>query len=132
MTNKSSFILHETVNSIGFVWLCYRTLYPGCHIAAWSLFSPIFSSSLVVQVYPHIFILLCDVQSTFQTFVCGSVVSKILSSTAGVTAPLPGEIFTQSYKPPAFMVACILNWVGLFLVGMLFPLIVVSWSTFII
>uniref|UniRef100_A0A672MWM1 Solute carrier family 2, facilitated glucose transporter member 9-like n=1 Tax=Sinocyclocheilus grahami TaxID=75366 RepID=A0A672MWM1_SINGR len=46
------------------------------------------------------------------------------SGPAGVTAPLPGEIFTQSYKPPAFMVACILNWVGLFLVGMLFPLIV--------
>ncbi|XP_050977868.1 solute carrier family 2 member 11, like [Labeo rohita] len=46
------------------------------------------------------------------------------SGPAGVTAPLPGEIFTQSYKPPAFMVACILNWTGLFLVGMLFPLIV--------
>lgn len=76
------------------------------------------------------------VQSASQTRVCGSVVSKILlwilSSTAGVTAPLPGEIFTQSYKPPAFMVACILNWVGLFLVGMLFPLIVVRWSASII
>lgn len=136
MTNKPPFILHETVHEIGFVWLCYRTLYPGCHIAAWSLFSATFSSSLVGQVHPHIFLLLCDVQSTFQSLVCGSVVSKILlwilSSTAGVTAPLPGEIFTQSYKPPAFMVACILNWVGLFLVGMLFPLIVVSWSTFII
>ncbi|TRY68063.1 hypothetical protein DNTS_003641 [Danionella cerebrum] len=43
---------------------------------------------------------------------------------AAVTAPLPGEIFTQSYKPPAFMVAYVLNWTGLFLVGMLFPLIV--------
>lgn len=77
-----------------------------------------------------------DVQSASQTRVCGSIVSKmllwILSSTAGVTAPLPGEIFTQSYKPPAFMVACILNWVGLFLVGMLFPLIVVRWSASII
>ncbi|XP_043107026.1 solute carrier family 2 member 11, like [Puntigrus tetrazona] len=46
------------------------------------------------------------------------------SGPAGVTAPLPGEIFTQSYKPPAFMVACVLNWTGLFLVGMVFPLIV--------
>ncbi|XP_057177678.1 solute carrier family 2 member 11, like [Triplophysa rosa] len=43
---------------------------------------------------------------------------------AAVTAPLPGEIFTQSYKPAAFTVAGTLNWVGLFLVGMLFPLIV--------
>ncbi|XP_051971521.1 solute carrier family 2, facilitated glucose transporter member 11-like [Xyrauchen texanus] len=46
------------------------------------------------------------------------------SGPAAVTAPLPGEIFTQSYKPPAFIVACTINWVGLFLVGMLFPLIV--------
>ncbi|XP_055064783.2 solute carrier family 2 member 11, like [Misgurnus anguillicaudatus] len=43
---------------------------------------------------------------------------------AAVTSPLPAEIFTQSYKPSAFAVGCTLNWVGLFLVGMLFPLIV--------
>ncbi|XP_062340794.1 solute carrier family 2 member 11, like [Osmerus eperlanus] len=46
------------------------------------------------------------------------------SGPAGVTAPLPGEIFTQSFKPAAFTVACTLNWTGLFLLGMLFPLIV--------
>ncbi|XP_073672162.1 solute carrier family 2 member 11, like isoform X1 [Paramisgurnus dabryanus] len=58
--------------------------------------------------------------------VCSSVVStlSILSFTAAVTSPLPAEIFTQSYKPSAFAVGCTLNWVGLFLVGMLFPLIV--------
>lgn len=66
MTNKSPFILHETIHEIGFVWLCYRNLYPGCHIAAWSLFSATFSSSLVGQVHPHIFLLLCDVQSAFR------------------------------------------------------------------
>ncbi|XP_036450878.1 solute carrier family 2 member 11, like [Colossoma macropomum] len=46
------------------------------------------------------------------------------SGPAGVTAPLPGEIFTQSYKTAAFVVACTLNWMGLFFVGMVFPLIV--------
>uniref|UniRef100_A0A8B9LSZ0 Solute carrier family 2 member 11, like n=1 Tax=Astyanax mexicanus TaxID=7994 RepID=A0A8B9LSZ0_ASTMX len=42
----------------------------------------------------------------------------------GVTAPLPGEIFSQSYKGAGFVVACTLNWAGLFFVGMVFPLIV--------
>ncbi|XP_072515124.1 solute carrier family 2 member 11, like [Salminus brasiliensis] len=46
------------------------------------------------------------------------------SGPAGVTAPLPGEIFAQSFKAAAFVVACTLNWVGLFFVGMVFPLIV--------
>ncbi|KAJ7987211.1 hypothetical protein DPEC_G00336390 [Dallia pectoralis] len=44
--------------------------------------------------------------------------------TAGVTAPLPGEIFNQSFKSAAFTVACTINWLGLFLLGLLFPLIV--------
>ncbi len=104
---------------------CYRTLYPGCHTAAWSLFSPTSSSSLAGQVHPHIFILQWDVQVLIWSLVVLTILLWILSSTAGVTAPLPGEIFTQPYKPPAFMVACILNWTGLFLVGMLFPIIVV-------
>lgn len=56
MTNKVLFILHETIHEIGYVWLCYRTLYPGCHIAAWSSFSPTFSSSLAGQVHPHTFL----------------------------------------------------------------------------
>ncbi|KAG9263330.1 solute carrier family 2, facilitated glucose transporter member 11-like [Astyanax mexicanus] len=46
------------------------------------------------------------------------------SGPAGVTAPLPGEIFSQSYKGAGFVVACTLNWAGLFFVGMVFPLIV--------
>uniref|UniRef100_W5MIG2 Solute carrier family 2, facilitated glucose transporter member 5 n=1 Tax=Lepisosteus oculatus TaxID=7918 RepID=W5MIG2_LEPOC len=46
------------------------------------------------------------------------------SGPAGVTAPLPGEIFNQSYKPAAFVIACSINWIGLFLIGMIFPLIV--------
>ncbi|XP_058268325.1 solute carrier family 2 member 11, like isoform X2 [Hemibagrus wyckioides] len=41
-----------------------------------------------------------------------------------ITATLPGELFTQSFQSPAFTVACTLNWMGLFFVGMVFPLIV--------
>ncbi|KAF3702107.1 Solute carrier family 2, facilitated glucose transporter member 9 Glucose transporter type 9 [Channa argus] len=43
---------------------------------------------------------------------------------AGVTAPLPGEIFTQPFKSAAYMIASFTNWVGLFMLGMLFPVIV--------
>uniref|UniRef100_UPI003AABC592 solute carrier family 2 member 11, like n=1 Tax=Centroberyx gerrardi TaxID=166262 RepID=UPI003AABC592 len=46
------------------------------------------------------------------------------SGPAGVTAPLPGEIFTQSFKSAGYTIACTINWTGLFLLGMLFPLIV--------
>ncbi|XP_066545317.1 solute carrier family 2 member 11, like [Amia ocellicauda] len=46
------------------------------------------------------------------------------SGPAGVTAPLPGEIFNQSFKPAAFGIACGLNWIGLFIIGMVFPFIV--------
>lgn len=45
---------------------------------------------------------------------------------AGVTAPLPGEIFTQSFKSAGYTIACTLNWTGLFVLGMLFPVLVVS------
>ncbi|XP_071322391.1 solute carrier family 2 member 11, like [Trachinotus anak] len=46
------------------------------------------------------------------------------SGPAGVTVPLPGEILTQSFKTAGYTIACILNWIGLFVVGMLFPIIV--------
>ncbi|XP_040915265.1 solute carrier family 2 member 11, like [Toxotes jaculatrix] len=46
------------------------------------------------------------------------------SGPAGVTAPLPGEIFTQSFKSAGYTIACTLNWTGLFVLGMLFPVLV--------
>ncbi|KAL0965577.1 hypothetical protein UPYG_G00283150 [Umbra pygmaea] len=46
------------------------------------------------------------------------------SGPAGVTAPLPGEIFNQSFRSASFTIAFTLNWLGLFLLGLLFPLIV--------
>ncbi|KAM7392982.1 hypothetical protein PAMA_007887 [Pampus argenteus] len=46
------------------------------------------------------------------------------SGPAGVTAPLPGDIFNQSFKSAAYTIACTFNWAGLFVVGMLFPILV--------
>ncbi|XP_051928022.1 solute carrier family 2, facilitated glucose transporter member 11-like [Hippocampus zosterae] len=43
---------------------------------------------------------------------------------AGVTGVLPAEIFDQTARPAAYMVAGSLMWLSLFLVGMLFPFIV--------
>ncbi|XP_019937450.2 solute carrier family 2 member 11, like [Paralichthys olivaceus] len=43
---------------------------------------------------------------------------------SGIIAPLPGEIFTQSFKSAAYTLACTLNWTGLFVLGMLFPVLV--------
>ncbi|XP_063055988.1 solute carrier family 2, facilitated glucose transporter member 11-like [Engraulis encrasicolus] len=46
------------------------------------------------------------------------------SGPAGVTVPLAGELFNQSFKAAAFTINTTINWTGLFLLGMLFPLIV--------
>ncbi|KAJ8287102.1 hypothetical protein GJAV_G00047680 [Gymnothorax javanicus] len=46
------------------------------------------------------------------------------SGPAGITASLPGEIFMQSSKAAAFTIATCISWTGLFLIGMLFPLVV--------
>ncbi|KAJ8287103.1 hypothetical protein GJAV_G00047690 [Gymnothorax javanicus] len=46
------------------------------------------------------------------------------SGPAGITPTLPGEIFMQSSKAAAFTIACCLMWIGLLLLGMLFPLVV--------
>ncbi|KAJ0016355.1 hypothetical protein NQD34_014645 [Periophthalmus magnuspinnatus] len=43
---------------------------------------------------------------------------------AGVTGILPAEIFDQSARPAAYMIAGSFMWFSLFLVGMLFPFIV--------
>ena len=39
---------------------------------------------------------------------------------------LLAEFFTQSYKPAGYALACSINWIGLFVVGMVFPLLVVG------
>lgn len=45
---------------------------------------------------------------------------------AGVTGILPTEIFNQTARPAAYMIAGSLMWLNLFVVGMIFPFLVVS------
>lgn len=49
---------------------------------------------------------------------------------AGVTGILPTEIFDQTARPAAYMVAGSLMWISLFLLGMLFPFIVRNLGNF--
>ncbi|XP_061765009.1 solute carrier family 2, facilitated glucose transporter member 11-like [Nerophis ophidion] len=68
---------------------------------------------------------------SYLSMVC--VFSYILSfglGPAGVTGILPAEIFDQSARPAAYMVAGSLMWLSLFLVGMLFPFIVSNLGSF--
>uniref|UniRef100_A0A3Q2XE13 Solute carrier family 2, facilitated glucose transporter member 5 n=1 Tax=Hippocampus comes TaxID=109280 RepID=A0A3Q2XE13_HIPCM len=48
----------------------------------------------------------------------------------GVVAPLPGVIFTQAFKASAYTVACTINWIGMFIVGMVFPILVENLDSF--
>lgn len=45
---------------------------------------------------------------------------------AGATITVMVEIFSQSYRPSAFLIVGCINWMGLFVLGMIFPVIVVS------
>ncbi|XP_031598467.2 solute carrier family 2 member 11, like [Oreochromis aureus] len=42
----------------------------------------------------------------------------------GVTPTLPGELFAQPFRSAAYTISCTLNWLGLFVVGMVFPILV--------
>uniref|UniRef100_A0A8C3C631 Solute carrier family 2, facilitated glucose transporter member 5 n=1 Tax=Cairina moschata TaxID=8855 RepID=A0A8C3C631_CAIMO len=50
--------------------------------------------------------------------------SGYLPSTTGATVSIMVEIFSQSYRPSAFLIVGCINWMGLFVLGMIFPLIV--------
>ncbi|XP_057681295.1 solute carrier family 2, facilitated glucose transporter member 11-like [Corythoichthys intestinalis] len=68
---------------------------------------------------------------SYLSMVC--VLTYILSfglGPAGVTGILPAEIFDQTARPAAYMIAGSLMWFSLFLVGMLFPFIVSSLGSF--
>ncbi|NXG77695.1 GTR9 protein, partial [Baryphthengus martii] len=43
---------------------------------------------------------------------------------AGATVSIMVEIFSQSFRPSAFLIVGCINWMGLFVLGMIFPLIV--------
>uniref|UniRef100_A0A669PZR4 Major facilitator superfamily (MFS) profile domain-containing protein n=1 Tax=Phasianus colchicus TaxID=9054 RepID=A0A669PZR4_PHACC len=46
------------------------------------------------------------------------------SFTAGASITIMVEIFSQSFRPSAFLIVGCINWMGLFVLGMIFPLIV--------
>lgn len=50
----------------------------------------------------------------------------IIYSSGGATMSIMVEIFNQSSRSSAFVIGGCLNWVGLFVIGMIFPFIVVS------
>ena len=43
---------------------------------------------------------------------------------------LPADLFLQAWRPSAYVCSGTINWVGMFLIGMLFPYIVVSCSVY--
>lgn len=52
--------------------------------------------------------------------------AHFLHMVAGVTVILPTEIFNQTARPAAYMTAGFLMWLNLFIIGMIFPFLVVS------
>lgn len=57
------------------------------------------------------------------------IVCFMLCSIGGVTNVLITELFTQSTRPAAYMIANSVNWLSFFIISMVFPFIVVcSWT----
>uniref|UniRef100_A0A8C6ZAT2 Solute carrier family 2, facilitated glucose transporter member 11-like n=1 Tax=Nothoprocta perdicaria TaxID=30464 RepID=A0A8C6ZAT2_NOTPE len=55
---------------------------------------------------------------------------SFFSLSAGVICPLPTEIFIQSYRPAAYVLTGITNWIQLFFLGLVFPFIVEGLGSF--
>ncbi|XP_077051829.1 solute carrier family 2, facilitated glucose transporter member 9-like [Siphateles boraxobius] len=58
------------------------------------------------------------------------LIASFCSGPGGVPFVLTGELFEQSYRPAAFMVAGTVNWLSNFAVGLLFPFIQEALQTF--
>ncbi|XP_062253470.1 solute carrier family 2, facilitated glucose transporter member 9 [Platichthys flesus] len=52
-----------------------------------------------------------------------AVIASFCSGPGGIPFILTGELFEQSYRPAAFMIAGTVNWLANFTVGLLFPFI---------
>ncbi|XP_040889849.1 solute carrier family 2, facilitated glucose transporter member 9 isoform X1 [Toxotes jaculatrix] len=60
----------------------------------------------------------------YLSFICIlAVIASFCSGPGGIPFVLTGEVFEQSYRPAAFMIAGIVNWLANFAVGLLFPFI---------
>ncbi|XP_056130122.1 solute carrier family 2, facilitated glucose transporter member 9 [Lampris incognitus] len=51
------------------------------------------------------------------------LIASFCSGPGGIPFVLTGELFEQSYRPAAFMIAGVVNWLSNFAVGLLFPFI---------
>ncbi|XP_061584500.1 solute carrier family 2, facilitated glucose transporter member 11-like [Cololabis saira] len=63
----------------------------------------------------------------------GCIFTYILSfgmGPAGVTGVLPTELFNQTARPAAYMIAGSMMWINLFIIGMIFPFLVSGLSQF--
>ncbi|XP_072228770.1 solute carrier family 2 member 11, like [Leuresthes tenuis] len=58
------------------------------------------------------------------------VIFFFASGPAASTVSLPGEILTQSFKSAGYTLGCTINWTGLFVLGMLFPILVEKLGNF--
>ncbi|XP_041835416.1 solute carrier family 2, facilitated glucose transporter member 9 isoform X1 [Melanotaenia boesemani] len=60
----------------------------------------------------------------YLSYVCIlAVIAAFCSGPGGIPFVLTGELFEQSYRPAAFMIAGTVNWLSNFAVGLLFPFI---------
>ncbi|XP_055765980.1 solute carrier family 2, facilitated glucose transporter member 9 isoform X1 [Salvelinus fontinalis] len=59
-----------------------------------------------------------------------AVIASFCSGPGGIPFVLTGELFEQSYRPAAFMIAGIVNWIANFAVGLLFPFMQESLETY--
>uniref|UniRef100_A0A8B9D3J8 Solute carrier family 2, facilitated glucose transporter member 5 n=1 Tax=Anser cygnoides TaxID=8845 RepID=A0A8B9D3J8_ANSCY len=74
--------------------------------------------------------LMCSVLALLTMTLSLQVTRQQPSGCLPSTSPLPAtvsimvEIFSQSFRPSAFLIVGCINWMGLFVLGMIFPLIV--------
>uniref|UniRef100_A0A667X5P8 Solute carrier family 2 member 9 n=1 Tax=Myripristis murdjan TaxID=586833 RepID=A0A667X5P8_9TELE len=59
-----------------------------------------------------------------------AVIASFCSGPGGIPFVLTGELFEQSYRPAAFMIAGTVNWLSNFTVGLLFPFIQEALQTY--
>lgn len=106
------------------VWFCspHRAQYPGCRTWAWPASSLISWASGWDQVSVRLRLSLSQVS---MLNVSPTNMLHMFPS-AGVTGVLPTEIFNQTARPAAYMIAGSMMWINLFITGMVFPFLVVS------
>lgn len=59
-----------------------------------------------------------------------AIIASFCSGPGGIPFILTGELFEQSYRPAAFMIAGTVNWLSNFAVGLLFPFIQEALETY--